>query len=933
MATIRVEDPVFEASATTEESRLKNENVTQSIAAPKIGRMMSTRSAQWTATKMPATSVGKALAGLQGFERLGHGIAVLKVTTRGQLKKRVLTVSDDRFALFVTHALIKGKNKGFTMAKTLAVPLISTKGILGLSGSDGLRGEYVRHIDVADIDGVQLGFVGTLKLEAARGRVNRLKGESSTVDSMADQIVTILHHGNQSLDLLVPDKKDRIALETCVRQMRQTYMAAQKHVSNEDLLLRYIWYDVDSNQDGVIGKKEFAKILVRINLYVKDADKKYNDFVKELGAQAKPDGLTYPQVMTLLQKLKLTVLGFERKTVARQIWDETFGTEEDSITADVFLKKFLHKVQGMNHLTIHDAQEILMTVNHMEINHSGAHTIENIRPDKELTPARFDAYLFDAMNDCYDPWALRPGGALEHSMSQYWINTSHNTYLTGDQVQSISSVSKYMEALRRGCKCLELDVWDGLMSKDGKPQPVVFHGHTLTSKILFADILRGVKAYMISNPQTYPIILSLENHCSHPFQKVMAEDLSDILGAFLHVPLESERHNDLPSPEALKGRVVIKGKRPPEPDEDAKEGAGTDTVDESKSKTAPELAKLTLFHGVKFHDFDESIKEPPTHMHSIGETKIPKILSKQAANTKLWRQYNTHHMTRTYPAGKRVDSSNYNPITPWSVGCQMVALNFQTSDTPLVLNDGRFRSDRRSGYILKPKSILDDQVERKEDEEVITIPKELKMIRVPTAKEEQDALSFMMGDMEAVLCGERTQGLEQHELMTSQPAAKRSLVMERIRKYQKNTTNHVGSMQLRVRVMAGSCLPKPKGQKSGEHIDPYVTVTVHDVKEGGDGKATYVSSNFTTNTVSDNGFYAVWSDKSVKEFTVHNPEVAMIQFSVKESDLAMDEQIADAAIPCNRLRRGYRSVQLYDKNNSRTGPFGFARLLVQIEIV
>jgi phosphatidylinositol phospholipase C, delta len=65
-------------------------------------------------------------------------------------------------------------------------------------------------------------------------------------------------------------------------------------------------------------------------------------------------------------------------------------------------------------------------------------------------------------------------------------------------------------------------------------------------------------------------------------------------------------------------------------------------------------------------------------------------------------------MTRTYPAGSRVDSSNYSPLLAWSVGCQMVSLNIQTPDVALRSNDGRFRENGGCGYVLKPSSILSD---------------------------------------------------------------------------------------------------------------------------------------------------------------------------------------------------------------------------------
>ena len=38
--------------------------------------------------------------------------------------------------------------------------------------------------------------------------------------------------------------------------------------------------------------------------------------------------------------------------------------------------------------------------------------------------------------------------------------------------------------------CLAVDCWDGPDN-----EPVIYHGHTLTSKILFKDVIRAVKEY------------------------------------------------------------------------------------------------------------------------------------------------------------------------------------------------------------------------------------------------------------------------------------------------------------------------------------------------------------------------------------------------------------------------------------------------------
>jgi len=558
------------------------------------------------------------------------------------------------------------------------------------------------------------------------------------------------------------------------------------------------------------------------------------------------------------------------------LWNDLFGEimnnrkMRTTVSDKTFLEKFLHQKQGQTSATLLDVRKIFRRLHDMEF----AFTSHQAQvPDlNRINKDQFEAYLLASENDAFNPDKEQLNEKLmDRPLSEYYINSSHNTYLIGDQYKSPSSVEMYSNALYRGARCLELDIWDGGKDKKGVPTPVVWHGGTLTPKINFVDIIKTIKVFLNFHPDTYPIILSFENHCSIPYQEVMATQLTDIMGDSLYVPTEVSLYGNLPSPNSLRGMVVIKGRRP-----DGTEAEQYDTDDESdteegtnnsswgdfitemndtrdarakvvKHGVSPELAVLTVFHGHKLKSFDQSVRKLTYFMHSFSESKVRSHCRHKLASQ--WTAYNQSHMSRTYPAGSRLDSSNYNPMLAWSVGCQMVALNFQTEDNHLRLNDGRFRENGNCGYVLKPPTLL-----LKED---------------------------LVGSSQTI--------------------------------------------KLTIKVLSGSCLPKPKGLRSGDCIDPYVKVTVYDVVNA--EKETVVSQ--ATSVAPSNGFFPIWRQEKFS-FSVESWSVAMLQVTVY--DKLKEEFIASTSIPISCLRRGIRCVKLYDATNTRSGAFDFASLLLDIKI-
>ena len=76
---------------------------------------------------------------------------------------------------------------------------------------------------------------------------------------------------------------------------------------------------------------------------------------------------------------------------------------------------------------------------------------------------------------------------------------------------------------------MELDCWDG---DDGSP--LIYHGHTFTTKIPFRSVVEAIdRSAFVNSP--YPVILSIENHCSQSQQARMAQVFQVCLNNSIHL--------------------------------------------------------------------------------------------------------------------------------------------------------------------------------------------------------------------------------------------------------------------------------------------------------------------------------------------------------------------------------------------------------------
>lgn len=490
------------------------------------------------------------------------------------MKPRRLSFSKDRRNLLVTSRRIHG-----------------VKGLWKAAVNKNARSGSVRVIALHWMDRFDRGSISPrfFQLEAsADPEFAREIAKYVTAEQCLFVVYTSAENSLESLDLLVPDKKDYKLLVTALDDLM---FLARKELQNYTANMQFLhfhWMCLGKEWESLMSLAEWIVLTEKTQSPVRK--QLLTSMFKEECTDAHDEKLPISTIALLLEELREEAT--EGADPLHRLWKELVHTdpvpvvgmqanEEDvsvelgireqsySISAVAFLS-FIRSQQKNYTATMEQVTDFVRTLN----SHISGEPANDVPVDR-LSRSRFLSWLTSDANDLIIPERASIGADdMTKPLSHYWINTSHDTFLAGapNSFGDKSAFSRgapvdvdaymYTAALLRGVRCLEFDVWDDASANE----PVIAMRQDSKSMPL-RTVLRSVRYFLNENPYTFPIILKVENHCSPAVQMKMANLFYEHFGAAKLIvrPLENQElytQVDLPSPESCRGMVLILGKRP-----------------------------------------------------------------------------------------------------------------------------------------------------------------------------------------------------------------------------------------------------------------------------------------------------------------------------------------------------------------------------------
>ncbi|XP_030072890.1 1-phosphatidylinositol 4,5-bisphosphate phosphodiesterase eta-1 [Microcaecilia unicolor] len=745
-----------------------------------------------------------------------------------------------------------------------------------------------------------------------------------------------IYHGKhmESLDVITSNPEEARTWITGLKYLMAGISdedSLAKRQRTHDQWVKQTFEEADKNGDGLLNIEEIYHLMHKLNVNL--PRRKVRQMFQEADTDENQGTLTFEEfsvfykMMSLRRDLYLLILSYSDK--------------KDHLTVEE-LSQFLKVEQKMNVTT----EYCLDIIRKFEVS-------EENKEQNILGIEGFTSFMRSPAGDIFNPLHCEVYQDMDQPLCNYYVASSHNTYLTGDQLLSQSKVDMYAWVLQDGCRCIEVDCWDG---PDG--EPVVHHGYTLTSKILFRDVVEAINRYAFVRNE-FPVVLSIENHCSIQQQQKIAQYMKEIFGDKLDLSsVQIGESKQLPSPQSLKGKILVKGKKLPyHLGEDAEEG---EVSDEDSADEIEDECKLTycFSNGTTEHQVESFIRkklESLLRESQIRDKEDPDSFTVRALLKATHEGLNVNLKEKSAVKEKEKKShcrslmsnlAKHKKTTKSKSRCNSIdddedgQREFPGKETGQLHRLGRRRKtmklcralsdlvvytnsvaaqdivdDGTMGNVLSFSETRAHQVVHQKSEQVM-LYNQKQLTRIYPSAYRIDSSNFnpfpyWNSGIQLVALNYQTEGrMMQINRAKFKVNGNCGYVLKpqqmckgMLNPFSNDPLPASPKKQLILKVISGQQLPKPPDSMlgdRGEIIDPFVEVEIIGLPVD--------CCKAQTRVVDDNGFNPVWEETLT--FTIHMPEIALVRFLVWDHDPIGRDFVGQRTVAFGSLMPGYRHVYL-----------------------
>jgi phosphatidylinositol phospholipase C delta len=512
---------------------------------------------------------------------------------------------------------------------------------------------------------------------------------------------------------------------------------------------------------------------------------------------------------------------------------------------------------------------------------------------------------------------------LDRPLNEYFISSSHNTYLLGRQVKGQSSIEGYITALSKGCRCVEVDAWDG-----PEEQPQVVHGRTLTTSISFREVIGAINKHAFV-ATLYPLIISIENHCSPSQQQVMFEIMKEIFGSrLIEEPLDFS--TTLPSPSQLLERIAIKVKVPVEPSStESQPPTGRrrgNSVNSTRSQ--PSIPESTVVGP------SQSVPQSPMLTPSQPSRRpVTKARVNTIAEGEIFSDLPSSDNESGSDAGNGGRSSNKTVKVLGKLGVYCAGVKFSGFDTPDAKKFNHIFSFMESSFsrhsrTREAKMALDlhnmRYLMRVYPDGIRLSSSNFDPLIYWRRGVQMAALNWQTNDLGMQLNRAMFEGGTDSSGYCLKPDALRGIQVSPFNSNIAEGKKKRTRVSFSIDILSAQQLMRPANLHPSKSMNPYVEVEVFDGRASESKANNEESANMSgtplrvqTEPIRENAFNPMFNDGHFKfQLVTKYPEFVFVKFTVKlspngESYNVKDQHgVASWTVKLNNLKNGYRTLPL-----------------------